>query len=772
MIRDGRAPSPESASFLLCKRMRAISSDAWRASSPSDRARLILDALLERHAEAIAQHPQWADRLRSHVPDFWAAYSAVYGQEATHLDWVARIFDAALHGFRNRSAPLRTIDTTRPDDWLQHPETVGIMLYVDRFADTLDGVRKRLDYLHELGVTYVHLMPLLQPRPEPNDGGYAVADYRAVDPRLGTMDDLRALATALHERGMTLAVDVVMNHTAREHPWAQRALDGDARYQNLYWMFPDRTEPDQWEQTLPEVFPDFAPGNFTWVDALDRWVWTSFYEFQWDLNYANPDVFLHMLREMLFLANVGVDVLRLDAVPFLWKRKGTHCRNEPEAHWLLQAYRAVMNVAAPGVLFKAEAIVAPDDVVRYLGAEADRDECDTAYNAALMCHLWHALACGNVRLLQTMLAHLPEAPKHTAWLNYVRAHDDIGWGISDADAARVGQEGHDTRLFCADYYAGRWPGSVAEGYDFQPDPHTGEARTSGTTAALAGLQKARAEADPDAIDRAIRRILLLHGIVFAMRGFPQLYSGDEIGLLNDFSYLTDDARARDNRWMHRPPMDWEKAARRHEPGCVEYRLFQGLQQQAHTRKTLAAFHGAASQTILHTPNDALFVVERGTGAQRVLLVANLSDAAQALPIGSLPPSWRVSAYRDALTDTTHRFAARTLLVPPYGVRWYQPAPTPEEAPLQPTPITVEVPTAWGEMVYLTGAIEHVGSTSAEAVGPLSPHDYPRWTIEHPFPAGTWCTAQWIVRRDGETVRRSPHRLVLSAGRGVVATLSE
>ena len=739
-----------------------VSADAWTASD--DRAAVLVDALLDRYAAACETHPALADRLRAHVPDFWDAFAAVYGSDHSTLEWAVRVFDAAVHALDERPDALRRTDEERPSDWLQHPRTVGMMLYVDHFAGTLDGVRQRIDYVQELGITYLHLMPLLHTRTGPNDGGYAVVDYRTVEPRLGTIDDLRALARDLHAEGMTLAVDFVMNHTAQEHAWAQRAIAGDARCLRFYRTFPDRTEPDAYEETLPDVFPDFAPGNFTYVDALDRWVWTSFYDFQWDLNYANPDVFLHILQEMLFLANVGVDVLRLDAVPFLWKRKGTHCQNQPEAHLLLQAYRAVMNVTAPSVLFKAEAIVAPDDVIRYLGAGAERPECDTAYNAALMCHLWHALASENVRLLHAMLAHLPEAPAHTVWLNYVRAHDDIGWGISDRDAARVGQDGPSTRVFCADHYAGRQPGSTAEGYDFQRDPTTGEARTSGTTAALAGLQKALAEADPDAISRAVRRILLLHGIVFAMRGFPQIYSGDEIGMLNDLSYLTDATRAWDNRWMHRPDMDWEKAALRTDPDRVEHLLFHGVKRLAKTRAGLPALHGGANETVLHTPNDALFIVERGTGNDRLLLVANVSGTAQALPTQALPPRWHAAVYHDALTNETHRFAGGEMLLPPYALRWFQPVRSATAGALLRTPVQVEVPTEWGEEVYLVGSLDALGNGDpAQAAGPLSAHAYPYWTLPLDLPAGTWFTFRWIVRRDGTPVRHAPHRFAMRAG---------
>jgi amylosucrase len=372
-----------------------------------------------------------------------------------------------------------------------------------------------------------------------------------------------------------------------------------------------------------------------------------------------------------------------------------------------------------------------------------------------------------------MLTHLPEAPEHTAWLNYVRAHDDIGWGLSDADAARVGQDGHDTRVFCADHYAGRRPGSPAEGYDFQRDPVTGEARTSGTTAALTGLQKALAEADPDAIDRAVRRILMLHGIVYAMRGFPQLYSGDELGLLNDFSYLTTPTRARDNRWMHRPTMDWEKAALRHDPDRVEHLLFEGLKRLAKTRRDCPALHGAASETVLRTVNDRLFLVERGSGNDRLLLVANVAGTAQALSFDALPPRWRRAAYVDALTHETHRFASPALLLPPYRVRWFQPVASATPGVLLRTPVQVEVHTEWGEEVYLVGNLEALGSGDPEqAAGPLSAHAYPLWTLALDVPEGTWFTFRWLVRREGRTVRRSPHRFAMRAGADAPWALDE
>ena len=406
---------------------------------------------------------------------------ALYGADPRWEAAWRRLLGAIAETAASRSAELRLLDHEREitPDWLQREQAVGYVTYVDRFAGDLAGVRARLPYLRELGVTYLHLMPLLRARPAPNDGGYAVVDYGAVEPSLGSLDDLRELASDLREAGMALCIDVVLNHTAAEHPWTAE--------ESFYRTFPDRSQPDAFERTLPEVFPDTAPGSFTWVE--DRWVWTTFNAYQWDLDYTNPSVFVAMAEAMLFLASVGVDVLRLDAAPFLWKRLGTNCQNQPEVHELLQAFRAVMRIAAPAVAFKAEAIVAPVDLVPYLGTgRHEGKECDLAYHNVLMVLLWSSLASGRVALMTRTLLEMPAVPPGAGWLTYVRCHDDIGWAITPEDAGRVGEDAYLHRRFLADWYAGEFPGTFARGARFQFEPHTGEARTSGTCASLGGAR--------------------------------------------------------------------------------------------------------------------------------------------------------------------------------------------------------------------------------------------------------------------------------------------
>lgn len=585
------------------------------------------DVRAEFEAADVAGDDAFAVRFERFFTELRDPLVALYGDDARFADAWRRLLRAIAETAAGRSRELRILDHEREitPDWLQREQAVGYVTYVDRFAGTLTGVRERLPYLRELGVTYLHLMPLLAARPAPNDGGYAVVDYGAVEPALGSLDDLRALADDLRASGMALCVDLVLNHVAAEHPWARDPA--------FLRTFPDRNEPDAYERTLPDVFPDTAPGSFTWSDEHERWVWTTFNAYQWDLDYTNPDVFVAMAEAMLGLARVGVDVLRLDAAPFLWKRLGTNCQNQPEVHELLQAFRAAMRIAAPAVAFKAEAIVAPQDLVPYLGTgKHEGKECDLAYHNVLMVLLWSALASGRVGLMTSTLLAMPPVPPGAGWLTYVRCHDDIGWAITPEDAARVGEDAYLHRRFLADWYAGDFPGSFARGARFQPDPRTGEARTSGSCASLAGLESAP---DDGARELAIRRVLLLYAIAFAHGGLPLIYMGDELGLRNDTTYLDDPRKADDNRWMHRPAMDWTAAERRHDAATVEGRLWAGLRRLIEARRSTRAIHVQGTVQPLWTGNDHVFGLCRAQAGDRLLVLGNFTADAQPVGLGVL-----------------------------------------------------------------------------------------------------------------------------------------
>lgn len=589
----------------------------------------------------------------------------LYGDRDDFDAVVEMLLDTARKQWDERPQALRDLDVRRAarPDWFQRPDQLGYVCYADRFAGDLRGVRERVDHLVELGVTTLHVMPLMQPRPGNNDGGYAVASYRDVDPRLGTIDDLRDLAADLHAKDMALVCDLVCNHTAAEHPWARRARAGEPEYRDYYWMYPDREMPDAWEKSLPEVFPDWAPGNFTWLTDAGQWVWTTFNDYQWDLNYSNPRVLAEMVANLCFLANTGVDIIRLDAVAFMWKRMGTTCQNQPEAHRLVQVMRAILQVVAPASILLAEAIVAPKDLVPWFGrGAATGQECQLAYHNVFMVTLWSALAEHDARLMTSVLSRMPSIPTTASWLTYARLHDDIGWAITDEDAAAVGLDGFAHRAFLSDYYSGEFPGSFATGAVFQSNPRTGDRRISGSLASLAGLEKALAGSSTQ-MEHALRRILLVHALIMSFGGLPLIHSGDEIGMLNDHAYGDDPDHADDNRWMHRPVMDWDAAARRHTPGTVETRIFEGLQHLAAVRRTVHEFHAETPGHAVDVGNSQVFAWLRTGPRGEVLVVANMSD--QDLSVDTGLDTGSV----DLLTDTAQD---RVIRLDAYACRWLRP----------------------------------------------------------------------------------------------------
>jgi len=561
-------------------------------------------------------------RLRRHWPQVEHGLTALYGDRGAEL--AATLRDRVVAHVETRPDRLfaRDLEREAEPDWFQQPDMVGYVAYTDLFADTLAGVEQHLDYLDELGITYLHLMPLLKSRAGESDGGYAVASYDEVDPRLGTIDDLRSLADNLHARGMNLVVDLVVNHTAAEHPWAEAARAGDPHYRDFYFFFPDREMPDRYERTLREIFPAFAPGSFTWLEDAQQWVWTTFNTFQWDLNWQNPNVFSAMVDVLLNLADIGIDALRLDAVPFMWKREGTDCENLPEVHTLLCTLRAVMAVAAPATIFKAEAIVPPELLTPYVGAgDPERHECEIAYHNQLMVLLWSSIATNEAQLMANSLKRITPIPSHATWVTYARCHDDIGWAITDENAATVGWNGFHHRNFLNEFFSGAYPDSFAHGEVFQFNPATGDGRISGTAASLCGIEKALAAHDEVALDRACRRLELMYATVYSYGGIPLLYMGDELGLVNDYAYLDDPDKAADNRWVHRPRMNWDIAKRTLVDGTVERRLFGVFASLAHDRAGIGAIHGSARSEIIDGVDREILAFRRRHAARGAFVMA-------------------------------------------------------------------------------------------------------------------------------------------------------
>lgn len=600
---------------------------------------------------------KFSDRVRRHGPRLLAELQSVYGDRPDMQAFVDAILEMAYANWKDRPADLRALDDAREADseWFASEKMIGGMCYVDLYAGNLKGLRERIPYLKSLGLTYLHLMPLFKcPEPE-SDGGYAVSSYREVNPKLGNIDDLRALAQALREAGISLTIDFIFNHTSDEHDWALAAKAGDEKYKNFYLIFPDRTQPDAYERTTREIFPDEHPGAFSQLED-GRWVWTTFHRYQWDLNYANPDVFVAMAGEMLAIANLGAEVLRMDAVAFIWKRLGTNCENLPEAHTLIRAFNAVTRIAAPSLLFKSEAIVHPDDVVKYISPE----ECQISYNPLQMALLWNTIATRDARLLQLALEERQALPEGTAWVNYVRSHDDIGWTFSDEDAARLGIHGHTHREFLNRFFVGRAPNSFARGVPFQENPVTGDCRVSGTTASLVGLE----QNDP----HALARVLLLYGMVLAGGGMPLIYLGDELGVVNDRGFANDPAKAEDSRWVHRVAVSDAMRARRDKAGSPAHALTLGLRRLIDTRTSEPVFAGNRLHAFWTGQMSVLGFLRESAKAPGVqaLVLGNFSESPQTVAASVF--SGLPSVGRDLLSELPV-YVHEGLALAPYEQRW-------------------------------------------------------------------------------------------------------
>jgi len=594
-------------------------------------AAMSLDRLLPRLESRFADQvddDEWEgylNRLRQHFPHLFSGLHALYREHYDFFYHLESILASATEMWIHRPKELMALDALRETDpqWFQSQRMIGAMCYVDLFAGDLAGLRERIPYLTGLGVNYLHLMPVFKVPAGDNDGGYAVSSYREVNPALGTMDQLAELASELRHHGISLCLDFVFNHTSDEHEWARRALNGDTEYQRYYRMFPDRVQPDAYEQTLTPVFPDEHPGSFTYRNRLKKWVWTTFHNYQWDLNYENPVVFNRMLEEMLFLANQGVEILRLDAVAFVWKQLGTDCQNLPEAHIIIQAFNALVSIAAPAMVFKSEAIVHPDEVRKYISNE----ECQLSYNPQLMALLWNSLATHKVDTLRHAMQQRFTIPANCAWVNYVRCHDDIGFAFSDDDLKSSEYDPAAHRRFLSEFFTGRFPDSFAHGMPFQENRTTGEARISGTCASLAGLEKALQENDELQIELAIQRILLLHGIILTIGGIPLIYLGDEIGMLNDYGYERDPDKIGDTRWLHRAAFDWTRAEACRESDTIPGRIYQDLLRLIQIRQQNPALDRAETE-IVESGNEHVFAYFRTNGDYSVLVLANFSATPQ------------------------------------------------------------------------------------------------------------------------------------------------
>ncbi len=538
--------------------------------------------------------------------------------------------------YHQRGQGLKRLDSQREEnpEWFRSGKMLGVTMYTNLFAGDLKHLEQKLDYLSEQGITYLHLMPLLKmPHPD-NDGGYAVEDFNQVDPPLGTNEDLSHLTAAMRRRGMSLCLDFVINHTADTHEWAMRAKAGEQEYIDRYICFDTPDIPRQMEQTIPDVFPETAPGSFIYQEQMHKYVCSSFHHYQWDLNYRNPVVFNEMVGSMLLLANLGVEVLRIDAVPYLWKEIGTTCRNLPKVHTIMRMIRLIIETVCPGVILKGEVVMAPWELAPYFGT-LEKPECHLLYNSSTMATQWSALASSDVRQLKRQLDDLHSLPSHCCFVNYLRCHDDIGWGLNEAFGKSIGMDPLEHKKYLYRFFEGSFPGTYARGERYNYNPATQDARTCGTTASLCGIEKGLYEQDGWQMSMGIQRDLMMHAAMMCMAGFPMLSSGDEIGQLNGYAYHNDPVLREDSRNLHRTPFSWENAALRTQEGSVQQQIWDGLRQLERLRAEEECFSPQAWVSTWDTHNCSVLALVRTTESERMVCLFNFSGAWQAISLNAM-----------------------------------------------------------------------------------------------------------------------------------------
>ena len=562
------------------------------------------------------------ERLHRHHDELRWLYMELYENDSMF----AELCDQMYQFYMERNDELKKLDTNREKDkeWYKKNDMLGMMFYIDNFAGNMKGVQSKLDYIEQCNVNYIHLMPFLDTPKGRSDGGYAVADFRKVQEQLGSMEDLDALTAACHKMGINVCMDFVMNHTSEDHEWAQKARQGDGEYMSRYFFYDSWDIPAQYEKTVPQVFPTTAPGNFTWLEDIGHYVMTSFYPYQWDLNYRNPRVFNDMMYNFLYLANRGIDIIRIDAVPYIWKELNTPCRNLQQVHTIVRMMRIIGEIICPSVLLLGEVVMEPEKVVPYFGS-VEKPECHMLYNVTTMATTWHTVATRNVKLLKRQLDIVNGLPKEYVFLNYLRCHDDIGWGLDYATLQTEGFGERSHKQYLNDYFQGYAGDSTSRGELYNADPVTGDARFCGTTASMCGIEKAGFEQDEAAMERAVRMDLMLHAYMFMQSGIPVLYSGDEIGQVNDYTYKEDPNKAADSRYIHRGAMNWKLAENRKDPDTVEGKMFQGLAQLEQIRRSEKVFMTEADTWTIETWDDAVLCIGRYFEGEKLIGLFNFSE---------------------------------------------------------------------------------------------------------------------------------------------------
>ena len=408
------------------------------------------------------------------------------------------------------------------------------------------------------------------------------------------------------------------------------------------------------------MFPTTAPGNFTYLPEIGHYVMTTFYPYQWDLNYGNPRVFNEMMYNFMFFANQGMDIIRIDAVPYIWKELGTSCRNLRQVHTIVRMMRMIGEIVCPSVLLLGEVVMEPEKVVPYFGT-LEKPECHMLYNVTTMATTWNSVATRDIRLLKRQMDIVNSLPGEYTFLNYLRCHDDIGWGLDFSYLNQWEMREVPHKRFLNDYFTGKIPGSVSRGELYNDDPVTQDARFCGTTASMCGVESAEAAQDTGKWEAAVKLDIMLHAYMLAQSGIPMLYSGDEIGQLNDYSYREDPDKAADSRYVHRGKFRWDLADKRKDKKSLQGRIFGALNHLEQIRRQEQVFDASASVYTYDVHNNSILCITREMAGDKFFGIFNFADQEET--------AWmqEEGSYTDLLTGKS--VTLRDLTVPGHGFYW-------------------------------------------------------------------------------------------------------
>lgn len=490
------------------------------------------------------------------------------------------------------------INQTNGDDW--YKDAIVYSLYVDLFNSDFNGLIEKLDYLEELGVNCLWLLPILDS--PMRDAGFDIRNYDRIRADLLGLKQHFTKAdqeqvfghflSEAHARGIRVIFDIAINHCSDEHPWFKEARKSeDSPYRNYFiWSKDTGLYSD-----ARLLFKGIEDSN--WEADKDGWhYFHRFFSFQPDLNYRNPDVLLSMCDNLLYWQSMSVDGFRADAIPYLWKEEGTDCENLDNTHIVVKFFRALLDYVKPGSLLLAEACQKPKNVVKYLG---DGDECHAAYHFPLMPMMFKAIAAENGNPIKETLspAVTPEIPENAQWFTFLRVHDELS-----LELVYVSEE---DRKF------------IHENYCHQPewDFRVGE----GVSARLSEL-----------MERDVAKIGLAYSLMLTLTGTPVVYYGDEFGKLNDEKYYTEQIQLtgkNDTRFLVRGRIDWDKLNENlmHEEN-YHAKVFTMISNMLKARKSMKVF-GRGETTFLDSP-EYILAYMREMSAENVLVVNNLSSNSQ------------------------------------------------------------------------------------------------------------------------------------------------